>query len=186
MMKFTETELKDAYLVNLDPKEDKRGSFTRIFCQKELSEIGFDKQILQTNHSITKEKGTLRGMHYQIPPASEIKIIRVVKGTIYDVIVDLRPDSETYLKWVSNTLSVDKPQLLYVPEGFAHGFQTLDEDVEMIYQHSSFHSPEHERGFRYDDPKVEISWPIPVSVMSKKDREHPELKSATNNKSVEP
>ena len=186
MMKFNETELKDAYLVDLAPIGDDRGSFTRMFCQKELGKIGFDKQIRQTNHSITKEKGTLRGMHYQISPASEVKIIRVVKGTIYDVIVDLRPDSKTYLKWISNTLSADRPQLLYVPEGFAHGFQTLSKDVEMIYQHSSFYSPEHERGFRYDDQKVEIFWPLAVSVLSKRDGQHPKLKLDANDKPIEP
>lgn len=176
-MKFIETKLKNAYLANLDPKEDGRGIFTRIFCQKELGEIGFDKQIKQTNHSFTKQKGTLRGMHYQIHPAAEVKIIRVIKGTIYDVIVDLREGSETYLKWISITLSAERPQLLYIPEGFAHGFQTLSDDVEMIYQHSSFHNPDYERGFRYDDPKVKISWPLTVSNLSKKDREYADLKS---------
>jgi len=184
-MKFTQTKLKDAYLIDLDSKEDSRGSFTRIFCQKELGEIGFDKQIKQTNHSFTKEKGTLRGMHFQVDPASEIKIIRVIKGAIYDVIVDLRPGSETYLKWISHTLSADSTKLLYVPEGFAHGFQTLSADVEMIYQHSSFHSPEHERGFRFDEPKVKISWPLPISILSKKDQEFPELKLAAKNQSQE-
>lgn len=185
MMKFVETELRDAYLVNLDERADERGSFTRIFCQKELAEIGFDKQIKQTNHSITKEKGTLRGMHYQVSPSSEVKIIRVVKGTIYDVIVDLRPSSETFLNWTSNTLSAENPQLLYVPEGFAHGFQTMGPNVEMIYQHSSFYSPEDERGFRYDDPKIKISWPLPVSFVSKRDQEHPELNLSHNQKHTE-
>lgn len=183
-MKFIETELKDAYLVNLDPKGDERGSFTRIFCRKEFAEIGFDKEVLQTNHSITLKKGTLRGMHYQISSSSEIKIIRVLKGAIYDVIVDLRPDSKTYLKWVSNILSQDKSQLLYVPEGFAHGFQTLEDDVQMIYQHSSFYSPQHERGFRYDDPMVKISWPLPASTLSKRDQEHPNLKLIATNKTI--
>ena len=184
-MKFVETELKDAYLVNLDERVDERGSFTRIFCQKELAEIGFDKQIRQTNHSITKEKGTIRGMHYQVSPSSEIKIIRVVKGTIYDVIVDLRPSSETFLNWTYNTLSAENPQLLYVPEGFAHGFQAMNSNIEMIYQHSSFYCPEDERGFRYDDPKIKISWPLPVSFLSKRDQEHPELNLSQNKKHTE-
>ncbi len=175
-MKFTKIKLKDAYLVDLDPMHDARGMFTRIFCQKELGEIGFDKQILQTNHSVTRKKGTLRGMHYQISPAQEVKIIRVIKGTIYDVIVDLRPESNTFLQWASTTLSEDKPQLLYVPEGFAHGFQALSNNVEMIYQHSSYYSPEHERGFHFKDPQIKISWPLAVSVLSKRDQEHPNLK----------
>ena len=172
-MEFKETALEGAYLINLDRKKDERGSFTRMFCQKELTEAGFDKQIVQINHSITKKKGTLRGIHYQIPPASEIKIIRVINGAIYDVIVDLRVGSETFLKWISHKLSEDKPQLLYVPEGFAHGFQTLSDDVEMIYQHSAFHNPKYERGFRYDDPKINISWPLPVSIMSQRDNNYP-------------
>lgn len=172
-MKFIETKLKNAFLANLDPKRDNRGVFTRIFCQTEFRAIGFDGEIKQTNHSYTKKKGTLRGMHYQIPPSAEVKIIRVIKGTIYDVIVDLRKDSSTYLSWTTVTLSEDKPQLLYIPEGFAHGFQTLSDDVEMIYQHSSHHSQEHERGFRFDDSKIKISWPLPISIMSKKDQEYP-------------
>lgn len=124
-MEFIETILDGAYIINLYPKGDERGSFTRIFCQKELSKIGFNKNVVQINHSITNEKGTIRGMHYQDGSSSEIKIIRVIKGSVYDVIVDMRPSSETYLKWISNTLSKDSPQLLYVPQGFAHGFQTL-------------------------------------------------------------
>ena len=179
-MEFIETALKGAYIIKLDPKGDKRGSFTRIFCEKELAEIGFDKRIVQINHSITEEKGTLRGMHYQVGVASEIKIIRVIKGSVYDVIVDMRPDSDTFLKWTSSNLSKDSPQILYVPEGFAHGFQTLSQDVEMIYQHSSFYDPNSERGFPYDDPKIRISWPLPVSVVSERDSNHHNLESFNN------
>lgn len=174
-MEFIETVLEGAYIINLDPKGDERGSFTRIFCQHELAKIGFDKNVVQINHSVTKEKGTIRGMHYQQGSSSEIKIIRVIKGIVYDVIVDMRPGSDTFLKWTSNTLLKDSPQLLYVPEGFAHGFQTLSQDVEMIYQHSSFYDPISERGFRYDDPNIEISWPLPVSVVSERDLNHPNL-----------
>ena len=171
-MDFIESFLEGAFLINLNPKKDERGSFTRIFCQKELAEIGFDKNIVQINHSITKNKGAIRGMHYQSGSFSEIKIIRVVKGIVYDVIVDMRPGSDTFLKWTSNTLSYDLPQLLYIPEGFAHGFQTLSEDVEMIYQHSSFYAPSSERGFRYDDPKIGIDWPLPLTVISERDLSH--------------
>ena len=174
-MEFIETVLKGAYKINLNPKGDERGAFTRIFCQNELAKIGFNKNIVQLNHSITKEKGTIRGMHYQVGSASEIKIIRVIKGIVYDVIVDMRPGSNTFLKWTSNTLSKDSPQLLYVPEGFAHGFQTLSKDVEMIYQHSSFYDPSSERGFRFDDSKIGISWPIPLTVISERDLGHPYL-----------
>ncbi len=174
-MEFIETALKGTYIINLNPKDDKRGSFTRIFCQKELAKIGFDKNLVQINHSFTKERGTIRGLHYQEGSSSEIKIIRVIKGIVYDVIVDMRPGSDTFLKWTSNTLLKNSPQLLYVPEGFAHGFQTLSKDVEMIYQHSSYYNPTFERGFRYDDPKVGISWPLPVSVISERDLNHPHL-----------
>jgi len=174
-MEFIETILEGAYIINLDPKGDERGSFTRMFCQKELSKIGFNKNVVQINHSITNEKGTIRGMHYQDGSSSEIKIIRVIKGSVYDVIVDMRPSSNTYLKWISVTLSKDSPQLLYVPQGFAHGFQTLSQDVEMIYQHSTFYDPSSERGFCYNDPKIGISWPLPISVVSERDLNYPKI-----------
>ncbi|MGB8706320.1 MAG: dTDP-4-dehydrorhamnose 3,5-epimerase family protein [Gillisia sp.] len=174
-MEFIATVLDGAYIINLDPKVDKRGSFTRMFCKQELSQINFNENIVQINHSITNEKGTIRGMHYQNGSSSEIKIIRVIKGSVYDVIVDMRPNSKTYLKWISNILSKDSPQLLYVPQGFAHGFQTLSQDVEMIYQHSSFFDPTSEMGFLYNDPKIGISWPLPVSVVSERDLHHPTI-----------
>ena len=171
-MKFIETTLKGAYLVDLHPKNDDRGSFTRMFCQKELTKIGFDKQVMQTNHSVTKRKGTLRGMHYMVAPATEVKMLRVIRGEIYDVIVDLRPESDTFLEWTSYRLSEARPQLMYVPEGFAHGFQSLVDDVEMIYHHSAVYNPACERGFRHDDQKFGITWPLAISVMSQRDKDH--------------
>lgn len=176
-MKFNTTTLQDVYLIDLDPKIDSRGSFTRIFCKNELGEIGFKKQIVQINHSVTNKKGTLRGMHFQSRPAAETKIIRLVSGEIYDVIIDLRQDSPTYMKWEYNVLSREKSQILFIPEGFAHGFQALTDNVGMIYQHSEFYNPEYERGLPYDDPKLRISWPLPITEMSERDQNHPYIKN---------
>ena len=172
-MKFIETPLAGAYVIELEPFRDERGLFARTFCQTEFARIGFDRQIVQINHSITRQKGTIRGMHYQQPPACEIKIMRCVRGAIFDVMVDLRPGSPTFLQWHGMKLSKDNASMVYIPEGFSHGFQTLTDKAELIYHHSAFYNPEFERGLRFDDPALAIVWPLPVSVISAKDQSYP-------------
>ena len=169
-MKFAKTPLEGAYTIELEPHLDSRGFFTRAFCQKEFAGIGFKKQIVQINHSMTRQKGSVRGMHYQCPPACEIKIIRCIQGAVFDVMVDLRKDSPTFLKWHSVELSKDNMRMVYIPEGFAHGYQTLFDDTELIYHHSEFYSPECENVLRFDDPALAIHWPLPVGVTSLKDQ----------------
>lgn len=138
-MKFVETPLAGAFVVELDPRLDDRGFFMRTFCAKEFAEIGFCKQILQINHSYTRKKGTVRGLHYQRMPACETKIVRCVRGEVFDVIVDLRPTSASFMKWYGVNLSRDGMKMIYIPEGFAHGFQTLTSSAELIYCHSAFY-----------------------------------------------
>lgn len=172
-MKFISTPLKGAYVVEPEPLADERGFFMRTFCRKEFAEIGFDKEIAQINQSLTTQKGSIRGMHYQLPPAGEIKIIRCIRGAVFDVMVDLRAGSPTFLYWFSAELSRENMRMAYIPAGFAHGFQTLTDDAELIYHHSAFYSPECEQGLRYDDPALDIQWPLPVSAVSPKDRGYP-------------
>lgn len=171
-MKFVETPLAGAYEVEIEPLQDERGSFARTFCHKEFAEIGFHKQIMQINHSITRRKGAVRGMHYQRPPACEAKIIRCVHGHVFDVMVDIRAGSPTFMQWHGVELSKDNMRMVYIPEGFAHGFQAITDNAELIYHHSTFYSPEYERGLRYDDPVLAINWPLPVSVVSPKDQSY--------------
>ncbi len=174
-MKFADTPLSGAYVIELEPFFDDRGFFTRTFCQKEFAEIGFNKKIVQINHSLTRQKGSIRGMHYQLQPDCEIKIIRCVRGKVLDVMVDIRAGSSTFMKWHGVELSQETMRMVYIPEGFAHGFQTLTDNVELIYHHSAFYSPENERGLRYDDEKFAIKWPLPASFVSAKDRNYPFL-----------
>ena len=174
-LKFNEISLTGAYVIELESFQDQRGLFARIFCQKEFQAIGFDKQILQINHSITKQKGTIRGMHYQRPPACEVKIIRCVQGAVFDVMVDIRAGSPTFLQWHGMELSKNNMHMVYVPDGFAHGFQTLTDNAELIYHHSEFYTPQNEFGFKYDDPAISIQWPLPVSNVSQRDMTHPLL-----------
>ncbi len=174
-MKFIETPLAGAYVIELEPFMDERGLFVRTFCQNELSKIGFDRQIVQINHSMTRQKGAIRGLHYQLPPVCETKIIRCVQGAVFDVMLDIRKSSSTYLKWHGVELSKDNMRLVYIPEGFAHGFQTLTDNAELIYHHSAFYSPESERGLRFNDPAVAINWPLNVSSVSERDKNHPLL-----------
>ena len=141
---------------------DDRGLFARTFCQKEFTVIGFGKQIVQINHSVTRQKGTIRGLHYQLPPACETKIIRCVQGAVFDVMVDIRAGSATFMQWHAATLSKDNMRMVFIPEGFAHGFQTLTDNAELIYHHSAFYKPEYERGLRFDDPVLAIHWPLSV------------------------
>ncbi len=174
-MKIKQTTLKDAFSIDPEPFEDNRGSFSRVFCQRELKHILHNNNIVQINHSITKQKNAIRGMHFQFPPKAEIKIVKCMRGSVFDVIIDLRKGSPTFLKWHGETLTFENMKILYIPEGFAHGFQTLEENSELLYFHTEFYSPEHEGGVRYNDLSVNISWPLDVIDISEKDRNYPLL-----------
>ena len=172
-MKFTETKLKGAFILDLEPREDSRGFFARTFCQKEFEAHGLKPIVAQCNCSFNHKKGTMRGMHYQLPPAAETKLVRCTRGAVYDVIVDLRPDSPTYLQHIGVELSEHNRRQLYVPEMFAHGYLTLTDGAEVAYQVGEFNTPGCERGIRYDDPALKIEWPIPIEVISEKDASWP-------------
>ena len=168
-MKFFETELKGSYIIELEKLEDERGFFTRIWDKKIFQDKGLDSDLVQMSFSFTKKKGTLRGMHFQKKPFEETKLVRCTRGKIFDVIIDLRPESNTYKKWIGLELKSDDLKMLYIPEGFAHGFQTLEDDTEVFYQMSNWFSPEHVRGIRWNDKEFDIKWPIKCSIISKKD-----------------
>ncbi len=174
-MIFTPTELKDATIIDLEPFHDERGFFARTWCQREFAEHGLVATVVQANMSYNRRKGTLRGMHFQREPHAETKLVRVVRGAIYDVIIDLRPDSPTFKRWIGVELTAENRRALYVPAGFAHGFQTLADDTEVFYQVSAFYTPGAEGGVRYDDPAFAVSWPLPVSVISAKDAAWPDF-----------
>ena len=168
-MKFTETKLKGAFLLDIEPRNDNRGFFARILCQKELSEHGLNPVIAQANIAFSARKGTLRGMHFQFPPAAETKIVRATRGAIFDIIVDLRPESPTYLEHIAVELTADNHRALYVPERFAHGYQVLEDNTETSYDVGEFYTPASEGGLRYDDPRLGLVWPLPISEISSKD-----------------
>jgi dTDP-4-dehydrorhamnose 3,5-epimerase len=170
---FVKALLPGAYIIEREPVLDERGLFGRTFCKKEFSTIGFHKPIVQINHSLTRQKGTIRGMHYQRQPACETKIILCLQGKVFDVMVDLRTGSQTFMQWHSEGLSKENMRMVYIPEGFAHGFQTLTDNVELLYYHSAFYSPEHEHGLRFDDPALAIKWPLPLGGISPKDLSYP-------------
>jgi dTDP-4-dehydrorhamnose 3,5-epimerase len=172
-MIFTETPLKGAFVVDIEERKDNRGAFARTFCAKEFEAHGLKPFVAQCNLSYNFKAGTLRGMHYQIPPAAETKLVRCTKGKIYDVIVDLRPDSPTYLKHFGVELSEENHRALYIPEMFAHGYQAMTERTEVDYQVGEFYTPGYERGALYNDPAFKIKWPLPVSVISEKDANWP-------------
>jgi dTDP-4-dehydrorhamnose 3,5-epimerase len=174
-MIFTETALKGAYIIDLEPRNDDRGFFARAFCQNEFAGHGLKPVIAQANIAFNHVKGTLRGMHFQLPPAAETKLVRCTRGAILDIIVDLRPDSPTYLQHVAVELNEDNHRALYVPERFAHGYQTLQDKTETSYQVGEFYTPGSEGGLRYTDPRLALQWPLPVRVMSEKDRAWPLL-----------
>lgn len=169
-MKFTETKLKGAYIIDIKPIGDDRGFFSRAWCAKEYEEIGLKTQLAQANLSFNKMKGTLRGLHRQIEPFSEVKIVRCTRGALYDVIVDLRPNSPTYKEWIGVELTADNHRMLYVPDNFAHGFQTLEDDTEAFYMVTEFYTPDAERGARWNDPAFGIEWPTAVTTISEKDQ----------------
>ena len=174
-MIFTETLLKGSYTIELNTFADDRGWFARTYCKNEFAAIGHTKEWVQLNHSFTKYKGAIRGMHFQLQPFKEIKLVRCIAGSVYDVIVDLRKDSATFLKSVGVELSAQNKKMIYIPEGFAHGFQALSEDCELIYHHSEFYTPGAEGGIKYNDPKINIDWPMPVTNISERDTKHPLL-----------
>ena len=173
-MIFTETELKGAYIVQIEKLQDNRGFFARAWCQKEFEEHGLTPRVVQANVSSNKKKGTLRGMHYQIAPYEETKLVRCTRGAIYDVIIDLRPDSPTFKQWIGVELTEKNYKMLYVPENFGHGFQTLDDNTEVTYQVSQFYAPGSESGIRWDDPAFGIEWPLDAQVISDKDKNWPD------------
>jgi len=172
-MKFTATPLAGAYLVDVQPFSDDRGWFARVYCKREFGQIGHEKEWVQMNHSVSYLKGTLRGMHFQHPPHREIKLVRCIAGAVVDVILDLRSDSPTFGQWFGAELSAANNRMLYIPEGFAHGFQTLEANSALLYHHTEYYTPGAEGGIRYDDPAFAIQWPLTVTVISERDAGHP-------------
>jgi dTDP-4-dehydrorhamnose 3,5-epimerase len=170
-MIFTETRLSGAFIIELDRKWDERGFFARAFCQNEFRQHGLQPIIAQANLACNARKGTLRGMHFQFPPSAESKLVRCTRGAILDIIIDLRPESPTYLEHFAIELNEDNMTALYVPERFAHGYQTLRDDTHTSYQVGEFYTPDAEGGLRYDDERLGLRWPLPVSVISAKDRQ---------------
>jgi dTDP-4-dehydrorhamnose 3,5-epimerase len=166
---FTETKLKGAFIIDLERRNDERGFFARAFCQNEFREHGLKPIIAQANIASNLKKGTLRGMHFQYPPAAETKLVRCTRGAILDIIVDLRPESRTYLEHIAVELNEDNMTSLYVPERFAHGYQALRDGTDTSYQVGEFYAPAAEGGLRHDDPQLGLQWPLPVSVISPKD-----------------
>jgi len=177
-MKFDPTLLKGSYLIELSPIADERGWFARTYCRDTFKkEIGHDKEWVQMNHSFTVNKGAVRGMHFQVSPYEEIKMVRCIAGAVFDVIVDLRTDSDTFLKWFGAELSAENKRMMYIPEGFAHGFQTLSENAELVYNHTQNYQPSAERGLLYNDPALNIEWPLAVTDVSQRDKNHPLIRS---------
>jgi dTDP-4-dehydrorhamnose 3,5-epimerase len=177
-MKLQETQIAGVYVINSEPFIDERGFFNRIFCQSDLDAIRHNLTLSQINHSMTKTKGTIRGMHFQYPPHAELKIVRCVRGSIFDVAVDIRKNSPTFLQWHGEILSAENMKALVVPEGCAHGVQALEENIEMIYMSTSPYCREAESALRYSDPAINIRWPLPPALVSEKDASHPFIDDA--------
>jgi len=176
-MIFEETDLPGAFILDMERREDERGFFARAFCQNEFTDHGLKPVIAQANVAYNHRRGTLRGMHFQIPPAAETKLVRCTRGAILDIIVDLRPESPTWLRHTAVELTADNHRALYVPERFAHGYQVLADETETSYQVGEFYSPPNERALRYDDPRLGLEWPLEVTVISGKDRDAPLLET---------
>jgi dTDP-4-dehydrorhamnose 3,5-epimerase len=177
-MKFTPTDLHGAMTIALEKREDERGFFARAFCAEEFARAGLATAFPQANHSRNRAKGTLRGMHFQRPPSGEVKLVRVVRGRVHDVIVDIRPESPSFGKWQGFDLDAEEGRMLYVPAGFAHGFQTLEDDTDVTYMVSHPYTPGAEGGLRWDDPLLAIRWPLPVAAISEKDAAWPTVDRA--------
>jgi len=171
-MKLHTISLNGAALIEAEPFCDHRGTFARFFCADELSELLGDRQIVNINFSRTALKGAVRGMHFQYPPKAEMKFVRCIRGAVYDVIVDIRKGSPTFLQWFGALLTKENMQMLCVPEGFAHGFQALEDGAELLYLHTEFYSPEHEGGLFYNDPVLGIDWPLLPTDVSERDNQH--------------
>lgn len=176
-MEFIPTVLQGNYLISLKTFSDERGWFARYFSKDQFESIGHTKEWVQMNHSFNTRKGTLRGLHFQTGTAKEIKLVRCIAGAVWDVVVDLRKGAPTYLQSFGQVLSAENKMMMYIPEGFAHGFQTLTDDCELLYHHTGYYSKELEGGLRYDDPVLGIRWPEPVSVISDRDLSHPVIDS---------
>lgn len=174
-MKFRQTSVHGACLIDLERRGDDRGFFARFFCEDEFGKAGLKTRFAQINTSLTRSAGTLRGMHYQLPPAAEVKVVRCIRGALFDVVLDLRPDSPTFGKWFGETLDAENKTMMYVPEGCAHGFVTLTDDTEALYLVSHPYGPEQERGIRFNDPRFAIQWPITPSEVSAKDGAWPDF-----------
>lgn len=174
-MKFNQTPLSGAYTIELEKRGDDRGFFARFFCSEEFAGQGLHNSFVQINNSLTGKKGTLRGMHYQLMPSAEVKVVRCIKGALYDVILDLRPASPTFGQWFGETLSADNRSMMYCPRGFAHGFITLEDDTEAFYLVSDAYAPDLERGIRFDDARFNIEWPMEPLEISEKDANWPDF-----------
>lgn len=181
-MLFVETELQGAFVIDVEPISDERGFFGRLWCRNEFQERGLNANVAQANVAFSPRAGTLRGLHYQEAPHAETKLVRCTRGAIYDVIVDLRGGSPTRRQWIGVELTAENRRSLYVPEGFAHGYQTLTDDAEMTYQTSAFYKRESARGVRYDDPRLGIEWPLPVAVVSEQDLLWPLLEQVSDSR----
>ena len=175
-MEFTETRLQGAFLIDVNAHSDERGLFARAYCANEFEEAGLEHRLVQANLSINYKAGTLRGMHYQVAPHDEAKLVRCIRGALFDQIVDMRPDSATYLQSVGVELRAENRRAIYIPRGFAHGYQTLTDDTEAFYQVTNFYTPGAEQGLCYDDPALGLAWPVPVSEISAKDTSWPALR----------
>lgn len=175
-MKITQTKINGVYVVELEPREDSRGYFTRVFAKEELQKVGVDFPIVHINRSLSKEKGTIRGMHYQVDPMGEDKLVQCLVGKIFDVVLDLRKDSKTYGQWVGEILDPKSKKLFLTPKGCAHGFQTLEKNCLIEYFVTQFYSSDHERGIRYNDPQFSIDWPIKKAILSDRDKIWPDFK----------
>ena len=176
-MIFCETKLPGVFEIHVEPKPDERGFFARTWCQKEFEDHGLNAKLVQCSLSFNARKGTLRGMHYQVPPYAETKLVRCIRGSIFDVVVDLRPQSPKFKSYVAVILTAEKRNMIYVPEGCAHGFLTLEEGTEVFYQMSEFHNEGSARGVRFDDPAFQIAWPDKVEVISERDRNYPKFET---------
>jgi dTDP-4-dehydrorhamnose 3,5-epimerase len=175
-MIFTETKLKGAFVIEPERQEDSRGFFARTWCQKEFKVHGFNQCVVQCNISLSRKKGTVRGMHYQAKPFEEEKLVRCTKGTIYDVIIDLRPESQTFTQYVGVILTATNHKMIYVPKGFAHGFQAMEDNTEVFYQITCEYMPEYVRGVRWNDPAFAIEWPIKKPIILARDGSYPDFK----------
>lgn len=174
-MIFTETKLKGTFIIQPERLKDERGFFARTWCKREFAAHGLNPNLVQCNISFNKKRGTLRGMHHQVAPHEEAKLVWCTMGAIYDVVIDLRPNFTTFKNWISVELTAENRKMIYIPEGFSHGFMTLEDNTEVFYQMSEFYAPECARGVRWNDPAFDIVWPEEVTVISEKDKQYPDF-----------